>query len=75
MASAMRGEVSVVIRELVSYGEGDGVKCVDIDECSDIANHCSSHANCTNTDGSYTCVILMEMVPNARMLYTSDNDT
>ena len=27
----------------------------DVDECSDNTNNCDSNADCTNTEGSYTC--------------------
>ena len=34
---------------------GDGQSCVDIDECGTNTNQCHNHADCTNTDGNYTC--------------------
>lgn len=35
---------------------GDGVTCVDVDECSYGVDNCNSNANCTNTEGSFTWV-------------------
>ncbi|XP_031571336.1 protein kinase C-binding protein NELL2-like, partial [Actinia tenebrosa] len=35
---------------------GDGVSCIEIDECSSPSlNNCSDFANCTNTPGSFQC--------------------
>ena len=34
---------------------GDGVDCVDIDECTDGIDDCDDEATCTNNDGSYEC--------------------
>ena len=30
--------------------------CLDVDECSEESDDCDSNADCTNTDGSFTCV-------------------
>lgn len=36
--------------------KGDGVECVDVNECEDPAsNDCDQNANCINTDGEYEC--------------------
>lgn len=36
---------------------GDGLECVDLDECSLPGAHdCSANSSCVNTPGSYTCV-------------------
>ena len=32
--------------------------CTDIDECEDGTDSCGENADCTNTDGSYTCSCL-----------------
>ncbi|KAK1791504.1 hypothetical protein P4O66_013508 [Electrophorus voltai] len=37
---------------------GDGIQCVDIDECAMGLNSCNPKAHCGNTLGSYTCVCL-----------------
>ena len=29
---------------------------LDVDECSEESDDCDSNADCTNTDGSFTCV-------------------
>jgi len=34
---------------------GDGVECVDIDECEEGDDNCSEHAVCGNTQGGFTC--------------------
>ena len=35
---------------------GDGVTCVDVDECAPgAANDCHPRATCANTDGGYVC--------------------
>lgn len=34
---------------------GDGVTCLDVDECGDGTAHCDPNATCTNSPGSYTC--------------------
>ena len=51
--------------------------CVDFNECEDGTNSCDVNAECTNTDGSYTCsclsgysgdgVICMGMIPCTMM--------
>ena len=33
----------------------DGSLCVDRNECTNGEHNCDEHAQCTNTDGSYTC--------------------
>ena len=33
----------------------DGGECVDIDECEDDTHDCDENADCTNTDGAYSC--------------------
>ena len=35
--------------------------CIDTDECVLETHLCSSHAQCTNTNGGYTCVYLEDM--------------
>lgn len=35
--------------------EGDGVTCVDINECTNGTANCSEDATCSNLDGSYMC--------------------
>ncbi|XP_016012520.2 uromodulin isoform X2 [Rousettus aegyptiacus] len=36
---------------------GDGIECVDLDECATPESHnCSADSSCVNTPGSYTCV-------------------
>lgn len=35
--------------------DGDGVVCVDVDECALAMDRCDFNAACTNTVGSYTC--------------------
>ena len=30
----------------------------DVNECTDVQHTCDLHANCTNTDGSYTCTCI-----------------
>ncbi|XP_027016012.2 adhesion G protein-coupled receptor L4 [Tachysurus fulvidraco] len=35
---------------------GNGMKCVDYNECVNLTNICGDNANCTNTIGSYYCI-------------------
>ena len=35
--------------------KGNGLECVDIDECKEKIDQCSANANCRNTEGDYTC--------------------
>jgi len=34
---------------------GDGIECVDIDECDAGDDNCSEHATCSNAAGGFTC--------------------
>ncbi|KAK1345003.1 hypothetical protein QTO34_013707 [Cnephaeus nilssonii] len=34
---------------------GNGIKCIDLDECSNGTHQCSINAQCVNTPGSYRC--------------------
>ncbi|VDI38553.1 Hypothetical predicted protein [Mytilus galloprovincialis] len=36
----------------------DDEKCEDINECLDGTDNCPANSNCTNTDGSFTCICL-----------------
>ncbi len=33
----------------------DANKCIDVDECGTLKHECDAHADCENTEGSYTC--------------------
>ena len=35
---------------------GDGMSCIDIDECNVGDHKCNKNAACSNNFGSYTCV-------------------
>ena len=35
--------------------QGNGMTCLDVDECSDSVDNCSPHAYCNNTLGAYNC--------------------
>ena len=34
---------------------GDGIICININECESSNHKCSEHAQCIDTDGSYEC--------------------
>ncbi|CAG2228191.1 unnamed protein product [Mytilus edulis] len=40
------------------YTITDDEKCEDINECLDGIDNCPANSNCTNTDGSFTCICL-----------------
>ncbi|CAG2253241.1 unnamed protein product [Mytilus edulis] len=40
------------------YTITDDEKCEDINECLDGMDNCPANSNCTNTDGSFTCICL-----------------
>ncbi|XP_033480983.2 nephronectin isoform X2 [Epinephelus lanceolatus] len=44
----------------------DNKTCEDKDECLTGSNRCSRHAQCVNTDGSYTCQCLEDYFGNGR---------
>ena len=50
---------------------GDGVNCVDIDECKTGTARCSVHADCINTLGSYYCKCHEDFEEDPRCLYPS----
>ena len=53
----MKPKTALIISHFCTYTDVTEVPTVeDINECSDATlNSCSVNANCTNTDGSYTC--------------------
>ena len=42
------------------------IKHLDVDECLQNSNDCDANANCTNTEGSYTCECLGGYTGNGR---------
>ena len=53
----MTMEILLVVEEttfLVSVNEHN-FNSLDFNECEDGSHTCSANANCTNTEGSYTC--------------------
>ena len=42
------------------------IKNLDVDECMQNSNDCDANANCTNTEGSYTCECLRGYTGNGR---------
>ncbi|XP_064397056.1 sushi, von Willebrand factor type A, EGF and pentraxin domain-containing protein 1-like isoform X3 [Halichondria panicea] len=36
--------------------QGDGLTCVDVDECARGSGNCDENANCINTEGGHSCV-------------------
>ena len=38
--------------------QGDGVRCLDVNECITGGHDCHTYADCSNNDGSYNCTCL-----------------
>lgn len=45
--------------------EGDGTRCIDLNECSAGLFECQEHASCVNSPGAYECVCDNGYLPNA----------
>lgn len=59
--------------------QGDGVHCMDIDECQaeggKVGHHCNGNTKCVNTIGSYTCRCASGHTPSDPYSCEGTNDT
>ena len=45
----------VILMVVAKSGSIEYPFCIDINECSEVLHNCDMNANCSDTDGSFTC--------------------